>query len=204
MLGEQVYQALLLEARLDHGAVRQECADTVSDRERGRKRAAARADVVMLLLPDEIAPSTSRQMIAPHLVRGKTLVFASGYNITYKFITPPREADVVLVAPRMIGQGVLDLPARGEGFPVLVGVSQDFSGRRIHRERLEPVFARLPPAFIFLVADDYAMPAAAQIDRLRAALVTVPDDGDCLSVESRRIGFSRFEESCHRYRPPID
>ena len=93
--------------------------------------AAARADVVMLLLPDEIAPSTYRQMIAPHLVRGKTLVFASGYNITYKFITPPREADVVLVAPRMIGQGVLDLPARGEGFPVLVGVSQDFSGRAL-------------------------------------------------------------------------
>src|ERR1700680_1618140 len=41
MLGEQVYQGLLLEARLDHGAMRQECADAVSDRERGRKRAAA-------------------------------------------------------------------------------------------------------------------------------------------------------------------
>src|SRR5580692_12086460 len=54
--------------------------------------AAARADVVMLLLPDEIAPSTYRQMIAPHLARGKTLVFASGYNITYKFIAAPREA----------------------------------------------------------------------------------------------------------------
>jgi ketol-acid reductoisomerase len=93
--------------------------------------AAARADVVMLLLPDEIAPSTYRQTIEPHLARGKTLVFASGYNITYKFIAPPREADVVLVAPRMIGQGVLDLPARGEGFPVLVGVSQDFSGRAL-------------------------------------------------------------------------
>ena len=91
--------------------------------------AAARADLVMLLLPDEIAPATYRELIAPHLARGgKTLVFASGYNITYKFIAPPRETDVVLVAPRMIGQGVLDLPARGEGFPVLVGVSQDASG----------------------------------------------------------------------------
>jgi ketol-acid reductoisomerase len=93
--------------------------------------AAARADVVMLLLPDEIAPATYRELIAPHLTRGKTLVFASGYNITYKFIVPPRETDVVLVAPRMIGQGVLDLPARGEGFPVLVGVSQDFSGHAL-------------------------------------------------------------------------
>jgi len=94
--------------------------------------AAARADVVMLLLPDEIAPATYRELIAPHLAGGgKTLVFASGYNITYKFIAPPRETDVVLVAPRMIGQGVLDLPARGEGFPVLVGVSQDASGHAL-------------------------------------------------------------------------
>jgi ketol-acid reductoisomerase len=94
--------------------------------------AAARADIVMLLLPDEIAPAAYRELVAPHLLRGaKTLVFASGYNITYKFIAPPRESDVVLVAPRMIGQGVLDLPARGEGFPVLVGVSQDFSGRAL-------------------------------------------------------------------------
>jgi len=94
--------------------------------------ATARADVVMLLLPDEIAPATYRELIAPHLAGGgKTLVFASGYNITYKFIAPPRETDVVLVAPRMIGQGVLELPARGEGFPVLVGVSQDASGHAL-------------------------------------------------------------------------
>jgi ketol-acid reductoisomerase len=90
--------------------------------------AADRANVILLLLPDEIAPDIYRRMIEPHLSRGKTLVFASGYNITYKFIVPPAEIDVALVAPRMIGQGVLELPARGEGFPVLVGVKQDASG----------------------------------------------------------------------------
>ncbi len=93
--------------------------------------AVARAEIVLLLLPDEIAPDIYRRMIEPHLGRGKTLVFASGYNITYKFIVPPREVDVILVAPRMIGQGVLDLTARGEGFPVLAAVKQDASGRAL-------------------------------------------------------------------------
>ena len=93
--------------------------------------AAARADIVLLLLPDEIAPDVYRRMIEPHLGRGKTLDFASGYNITYKFIVPPPEVDVILVAPRMIGQGVLDLPASGKGFPVLTGVKQDASGRAL-------------------------------------------------------------------------
>jgi len=93
--------------------------------------AAARADIVLLLLPDEIAPDVYRRMIEPHLGRGKTLDFASGYNITYEFIVPPREVDVILVAPRMIGQGVLDLPASGKGFPVLTGVKQDASGHAL-------------------------------------------------------------------------
>jgi ketol-acid reductoisomerase len=93
--------------------------------------AAARGDIVLLLLPDEIAPDVYRRMIEPHLGRGKTLDFASGYNITYKFIVPPREVDVILVAPRMIGQGVLDLPASGKGFPVLTGVKQDASGHAL-------------------------------------------------------------------------
>jgi ketol-acid reductoisomerase len=90
--------------------------------------AAARADIILLLLPDEIAPEIYRGRIEPRLGRGKTLVFASGYNITYKFIVPPREVDVILVAPRMIGQGVYDLPAAGKGYPVLIGVKQDASG----------------------------------------------------------------------------
>lgn len=93
--------------------------------------AAARSDIVMLLLPDEIAPEIYARLIHPNLTAGKTLIFASGYNITYKNIVPPADVDVILVAPRMIGQGVYDLPARGEGFPVLVGVHQDATGHAL-------------------------------------------------------------------------
>lgn len=93
--------------------------------------AAFRADIVMMLLPDEIAPEVYSRMIEPGLAEGKTLVFASGYNITYRHILPPPHVDVILLAPRMIGRGVLELPARGEGFPVLVGVDQDASGRAV-------------------------------------------------------------------------
>jgi ketol-acid reductoisomerase len=91
--------------------------------------AAERSDVLMLLLPDEIAPAVYSELIAPSLKTRSTLVFASGYNITFKHIVPPPNLDVILLAPRMIGQGVLDLPARGEGFPVLAGVHQDASGQ---------------------------------------------------------------------------
>jgi ketol-acid reductoisomerase len=90
--------------------------------------ATSRADIIMMLLPDEIAPELYAKMIQPSLRKGKTIVFASGYNITYKHIVPAPDVDVILVAPRMIGQGVLELAAGREGFPVLVGVHQDATG----------------------------------------------------------------------------
>ncbi|MBI1386085.1 MAG: ketol-acid reductoisomerase [Rhizobiales bacterium] len=95
--------------------------------------AAARADVLFLLLPDEVMPEIYRAEIAPHLKPGVVLVFASGYNIFFKHITPPADADVVLVAPRMIGKGVRDTFVSGVGFPSLIGVEQDASGKALAR-----------------------------------------------------------------------
>ncbi|MCZ6823280.1 MAG: ketol-acid reductoisomerase [Deltaproteobacteria bacterium] len=91
--------------------------------------ACARADVVLLLVPDEVMPEVYQKEVAPQLRPDSVLDFASGYNIAFGLITPPDFIDVVLVAPRMIGPGVRDTYVSGEGFPSFVGVHQDASGK---------------------------------------------------------------------------
>ena len=86
------------------------------------------ADVIFMLLPDEYAPQIFVESIAPGLEKGNIINFASAYNITFHKITPPDFADVVMAAPRMIGDGVRQMFLRGEGFPAFVGVAQDASG----------------------------------------------------------------------------
>jgi ketol-acid reductoisomerase len=90
--------------------------------------ACAVADVILLLIPDEVMPEVYAQQVAPGLAAGKLLVFASGYNVAFDLIRPPSEVDVALVAPRMIGVGVRDAYLEGGGFPSFVGVHQDASG----------------------------------------------------------------------------
>ncbi len=90
--------------------------------------AAANADVICLLIPDEVMPAVYYSDIHGQLRSGKTLCFASGYNITFGFIKPPENVNVVLVAPRMIGRGVRELFQEGSGAPALVGVGQDSNG----------------------------------------------------------------------------
>ncbi len=91
--------------------------------------AAGEADILMLLIPDEVAPTVFEREISPHLAENDVLVFASGYNIAFGFIVPPSWVDVVMVAPRMIGTGVRDLYVSGNGFPSFIGVAQDHSGQ---------------------------------------------------------------------------
>lgn len=92
-------------------------------------RAATEGDVIMMLVPDEVAPQVFEGQIAPNLADGKVLDFASGYNIAFEHISPPANVDVVLVAPRMIGAGVRDLFVARRGFPCFIAVEQDASGR---------------------------------------------------------------------------
>ena len=89
------------------------------------------ADVIFMLLPDEFAPKIFEEQIAPGLEKGNIVNFASAYNITFKKIIPPEYVDVVMAAPRMIGEGVREMYLRGEGFPAFVGVAQDTSGKAL-------------------------------------------------------------------------
>lgn len=90
--------------------------------------ACEQADVVMLLIPDEIMPEIFKTYVAPNLAPGNMVVFASGYNIAFNLITPPDYVDVTLVAPRMIGVGVRETFVSGSGFPSFVGVHHDATG----------------------------------------------------------------------------
>lgn len=92
------------------------------------EEASAKADIIFLLIPDEVAPAVYEKSIRPGLKEGAALNFASGYNITFKFIIPPPTVDVILVAPRMIGEGVRECYLKGVGFPSFIAVNQDASG----------------------------------------------------------------------------
>lgn len=94
----------------------------------GIEEAARRADLLLLLIPDEVQPQVYARKIAPQLKEGAGLVFSHGFNIYYEVIQPPESVDVMLVAPRMIGIGVRTRYQSGEGFPTLVAVAQDATG----------------------------------------------------------------------------
>ncbi len=95
--------------------------------------AARRASVLLLLVPDEVQAEVYARDLAPHLEPGDVLCFAHGYNVAFGHITPATSLDVVMVAPRMIGAGVRQRFVEGRGFPSLVGVHQDATGRAKER-----------------------------------------------------------------------
>jgi ketol-acid reductoisomerase len=90
--------------------------------------AAARADVVMILVNDEKQAKLYETDIRPNLRAGQTLCFAHGFNIHYGQIVPPRDADVIMIAPKGPGHTVRSQFLEGKGVPCLVAVAQDFTG----------------------------------------------------------------------------
>ncbi|MBV8551081.1 MAG: ketol-acid reductoisomerase [Acidobacteriaceae bacterium] len=93
--------------------------------------AAKRADVVMILLPDHVQGDVYRKEIAPHMTKGKTLMFAHGFNIHFNEIKPPADIDVSMIAPKAPGHRVRELFTEGVGVPALVAIAQDASGHAL-------------------------------------------------------------------------
>jgi len=92
---------------------------------------AERADVLALLIPDEVQREVYNDVLSSRLRGGQTLDFAHGYNIHFGLIAPPPDVDVIMVAPRMIGTEVRESFVEGRGAPAFVAVAQDASGHAL-------------------------------------------------------------------------
>ncbi len=93
--------------------------------------AAKRADVIMMLVPDQDGKTIYDASIAPNLAPGKTLMFAHGFNVHFKEIVPPASVDVSMIAPKSPGHLVRSEYEGGRGVPGLVAVHQDASGQAL-------------------------------------------------------------------------
>ncbi|HYK22126.1 MAG TPA: ketol-acid reductoisomerase [Pyrinomonadaceae bacterium] len=91
-------------------------------------QAAAEADIVMMLVPDELAPEVYAREVAESMTPGKYLAFSHGFSIHYKFIEPPPDANVFMVAPKGPGHLVRHEYKRGAGVPCLLAINQDPTG----------------------------------------------------------------------------
>ncbi|MGI6119552.1 MAG: ketol-acid reductoisomerase [Desulfosporosinus sp.] len=90
--------------------------------------AAARADVIQILLPDQTQSKVYHEEIKEHLTAGKALVFSHGFNIHFGQIVPPKDVDVFMVAPKGPGHLVRRTYTEGAGVPSLIAVFQDATG----------------------------------------------------------------------------
>jgi len=88
-----------------------------------------KADIIHLLMPDEVQSEVYERQIKQHLSKGKTLSFSHGFNICYGFIKPPADIDVIMVAPKAPGTEERKQFVAGFGVPALIAIKQDKSGR---------------------------------------------------------------------------
>ena len=91
--------------------------------------AVERSDIIFLAVPDTTMPDVFRRQVAPHVRAGQTLLFAHGFTVVYKTVVPPAAVDVIMVAPKGLGQMVRREFVAGRGVPALVAVEHDFTGQ---------------------------------------------------------------------------
>ena len=111
--------------------------------------AAEAGDIVMMLVPDEVAADIYNKQVAPHMKEGNVLCFAHGFNIHFGFVKPASNIDVIMIAPKGPGHTVRSQYLEGKGVPSLIAIAQDYSGR----------------------AKDYALAYAAGIGAGRAGIL---------------------------------
>ena len=90
--------------------------------------AAKAGDIIMILIPDEKQAAVYKKEIAPYLTEGKTLAFAHGFNIHFGCIVPPKNVNVIMIAPKGPGHTVRSEYQVGKGVPCLIAVEQDATG----------------------------------------------------------------------------
>jgi len=91
--------------------------------------AAREADIIMMLINDEVQGDVYKQSIAPYLEPGNALAFGHGFNIHFGQIAPPAGVDVFMVAPKGPGHLVRRQYEEGRGVPCLIAVAQDATGQ---------------------------------------------------------------------------
>jgi ketol-acid reductoisomerase len=95
--------------------------------------ACADAEIVAMLVPDQYQADVYKESVEHNLAQGAALMFAHGFNIHFGQVRPPRDADVVMVAPKAPGTLVRRTYQEGQGTPALVAVEQDATGRALER-----------------------------------------------------------------------
>jgi len=86
------------------------------------------ATLIIITVPDEVQAKVYKEQIAPNLAAGQTLGFCHGFNIHFKYIVPPEDVNVVMIAPKGPGHLVRSEFEKGGGVPCLVAVEQDATG----------------------------------------------------------------------------
>ena len=91
--------------------------------------AAKQADIIMILINDELQAKLYKESIEPNLEEGNMLMFAHGFNIHFGCIKPPKNVDVTMIAPKAPGHTVRSEYQAGKGTPCLIAVEQDYTGK---------------------------------------------------------------------------
>jgi len=93
------------------------------------EEAVKKGDLIIITLPDEVQAKIYKSAIEPNLKAGKTLGFCHGFNIHFKYIVPPKDINVVMIAPKGPGHLVRSEYERGGGVPCLIAVQQNADGK---------------------------------------------------------------------------